>query len=136
MAKADFDIQFLDGESSDTTTLYHPGEVLRGQVTIFTDSNMDCKNILARLVWHTEGRGTPYQEIITEKELFQGTLKAGLPNYYEFAFDLPQDPWSYEGHYVSVVWAVEIDIDVPWGKDIKESKPFLLRPLLTKQESF
>lgn len=130
MAKADFDIQLLDGEPSGTTTLYHPGDLIRGQVVIFTDEDVKCKNIHARLIWYTEGRGTRYQEMIMEKHLFQGVLKAGFPNPFDFAFDLPRDPWSYEGHYVSVVWAVQIDIDVPWGKDIIENKPFLLRPLL------
>jgi hypothetical protein len=136
MAKADFDIQFLGGEPTGTTTLYHPGDQLRGQVTFFTDSEVKCKAVHARLLWHTEGRGTRFEEVIAENELFQGTLQAGLPNYFEFSFDLPGDPWSYEGHYVSVVWAVEIDMDVPWGKDIRENKPFLLRPLLAKQDSF
>jgi hypothetical protein len=136
MAKADFEIQFLDGEPAGTTTMYHPGDLLRGQVTIFTDSDVKCKTLHARLLWHTEGRGTRYQEVVAEKELFQGTLQAGFPNYYEFAFDLPRDPWSHEGYYVSVVWNVEIDIDVPWGKDIKETKSFLLRPLLGNKDSF
>jgi len=136
MAKADFDIQFLDGEPSGTTTLYHPGDLLRGQVTIFTDSEVKCKSIQARLIWHTQGRGTKYQEKIAEKQLFEGTLNSGFPNSFDFSFDLPRDPWSYEGHYVSVVWAVEVDIDVPWGKDIKEEKPFLLRPLLENEDTF
>ena len=136
MAKADFDIQFLDGEPSGTTTLYHPGNSLRGQVTIFTDGDINCKSVQARLIWHTQGRGTQYQEKIAEMQLFDGTLKAGFPNTFNFAFDLPHDPWSYEGHYVSVVWAVEVDIDVPWGKDIIEEKPFLLRPLLSSKDTY
>ena len=136
MTKADFDIQFLDGEPSGPTTLYHPGNSLRGQVTIFTDGDISCKSVQARLIWHTQGRGTQYQEKIAEMQLFDGTLKAGFPNTFNFAFDLPRDPWSYEGHYVSVVWAVEVDIDVPWGKDIIEEKPFLLRPLLSSKDTY
>lgn len=131
MAKADFDIQFLSGEPSGTTTLYHPGDLLKVRTIIFTDSDVKCKNVHARLLWQTEGRGTRYEEKIGEISLFQGVLKAGFPNSYEFSFDLPRDPWSYEGHYVSIVWLVQIDIDVPWGKDIVENKNFLLRPQLS-----
>ena len=136
MAKADFDIQLSGGEPSATTTLYHPGDILRGQVVIFTDSDIKCKNIHARLLWHTEGRGTRYEEKIAETSLFQGTLQAGFPSSYEFAFDLPRDPWSHEGYYVSVVWVVQIDIDIPWGRDIVENKPFLLRPNLTSDNTY
>jgi hypothetical protein len=130
MAKADFDIQFLSGEPAGTTTLYHPGDLLKGRIIIFTDSDVNCKNVYARLFWRTEGRGTPYEEKIAEIALFQGVLKTGFPNSYEFSFDLPRDPWSYAGHYVSIVWMVQIHIDVPWGKDILENKSFLLRPQL------
>lgn len=133
MAKADVDIQLLGGEPAGTTILYNPGNLLRAQVIIFTDDDVKCKNIHARLLWRTEGRGTRYEENISEKLLFQGELKAGFPNSYEFSFDLPRDPWSYEGHYVSVVWMVQIDIDIPWGKDIIENKPFVLRPQLNEE---
>lgn len=128
MAKVDFNIHFLSGEPTGTTTLFRPGDLLRGQVIISTDSDVNCKNVHARLLWHTEGRGTPYEEKIGEIPLYQGVLKTGMPHSYEFSFDLPRDPWSYEGHYVSIVWLVQIDIDVPWGKDILENKTFLLRP--------
>ena len=50
MAKTDFNIQLSGGEPSGTTTLYHPGDLLKGQVTIFTDSDVKCKNIHARLL--------------------------------------------------------------------------------------
>lgn len=133
MTKADFDIQLLAGESTGITTYYRPGDLLRAQVTIFTDDEVKCRDIHARLLWYTEGRGTRYQEIVSEKSLFQGVLQAGFPNSYEFAFDLPRDPWSYEGHYVSVVWVVQIDIDIPWGKDIIENKRFILRPQLQEE---
>jgi hypothetical protein len=128
MAKADFDLQLLDGTPQGSYKLFQPGQILRGEVTIFTDEDVKCQGIFTRLLWHTQGRGSIYKEQVAEKELYRGTLKAGFPNSYTFVLDLPRDPWSYEGHYVSVVWLVQIYISVPWGRDIRHDQPFILRP--------
>lgn len=130
MANADFDIQLFEGKMDGHTPLFHPGETLKGRVVIYTDSDINCKQVSARLHWQTEGRGTQYVENLAETILHEGALKASLPTIFEFAFTLPSDPWSYEGHYVSIVWSVQIDVNVAWGKDIVESKRFLLRPPL------
>jgi hypothetical protein len=128
MAQADFEFQLFDGEPAGESVIYRPGDTLQGRVLIFTDNDIKCKHLYLRLLWHTEGRGTRYEEIIEETDVFQGTLKSGFPSTYDFSFTLPNDPWSYEGHYVSVVWRVQADLDIPWGKDIKGSKAFILQP--------
>ncbi len=133
MANADFDIQFFDGKVDGDVTLFQPGEALKGRVTIYTDSDINCKQVTARLRWQTEGRGTQYVETPAEMQLHEGSLKAGLPAIFEFAFTLPSDPWSYEGYYVSIVWTVQIDLNVAWGKDIVGSKRFLLRPVPSEE---
>ena len=106
----------------------HPGETLRGVVTIFPDKDLDCKHLYIRLLWHTEGRGTRFLDVVEELDVFQGKMQQGFPNSYEFSFVLPNEPWSFEGHYVSVVWKIQAQIDLSWSRDPQDERPFILRP--------
>lgn len=113
----------------------HPGETLRGTVTVIPDKDLDCKHFYVRLLWHTEGRGTRYLATIEELDVFQGRLQQGFPTSFEFTFVLPDEPWSFEGHYVSVVWKVQAQIDLSWSRDPQEERPFILRPTGVNIES-
>ncbi len=129
----EFEITFRSGSEYEQL---HPGETLQGTVTVFPDKNLDCKHLYIRLLWHTEGRGTRYLQKVEELDVFQGTLQQGLPNSFEFSFVLPNEPWSYEGHYVSVVWKVQAHIDLSWSRDPQGEKAFILRPLAEKSDSY
>ncbi len=128
MAKADFEVLLYEGVDTGPTKTYRPGDSIRGRVTLFTDSNVKCKHFFIRLGWHTEGRGSRYEEKIEELDVFQGELQGALPSTYDFSFVLPRQPWSYEGHYISVVWGIDFVVDVPWGTDLRHRQPFVLEP--------
>lgn len=128
MAKADFQITLQGGEGASPAKIYRPGEQLRGTVVVYTDEAVKCKHFYIRLAWHTEGRGSQFNEKVEELDVFQGQLSASTPSAHEFAFVLPQQPWSYEGYYISIVWGVQVEIDVPWGIDLKSYEPFVLSP--------
>lgn len=128
MAKADIEISFQGSEDSFDIPLYRPGQSAHGNITIFPDERVKCNHLHVRLLWHTEGRGTKYKEVIEEDDVFQGEFQAGMPRSFSFQFSLPQAPWSYEGHYISVVWGVEVQVDVPWSKDPKQIGNFILSP--------
>ncbi len=113
----------------------HPGQTLQGTVIVIPDGDLDCKHLYIRLLWHTEGRGTRYLENVEEIDVFQGKLQQGMPASFEFSFSLPYEPWSYEGHYVSVVWKVQAQIDLSWSRDPQAEKAFILRPLPPNQIS-
>lgn len=127
MAKADIEITYRDGSAGIIQT-FAPGQTISGNVTVFPDTTVNCKHVYIWLAWHTEGRGTRYAEKIEELDVFQGELQAGMPQHFEFDFRVPAEPWSYDGRYVSVVWEIQAQIDVPWAKDVKASLPFVLRP--------
>ena len=129
----EFEITFRSGSEYEQL---HPGETLQGTVTAFPDKDLDCKHFYIRLLWHTEGRGTRYLEKVEELDVFQGKLQQGLPNSFEFSFVLPNEPWSYEGHYVSVVWKVQAQIDLSWSRDPQGEKAFILRPLAKESDSY
>lgn len=128
MAKADFTITFHGGKETPPVKTFRPGEQLRGSVTLYLDEKVKCNHFYIRLGWHTEGRGTRYTEKVKELDVFQGDLSPSIPVTHDFVFDLPQQPWSYEGHYINVVWGVQVEIDVPWGLDLKQFRPFILTP--------
>ncbi len=128
MAKADIEISIQAGGDSFGMPTFRPNAVVHGAFTVFPDENVKCNHLFARLVWQTEGRGTRFREVVQEDDLFQGELQAGMPRSFDFQFPLPADPWSYEGHYISIVWGVEVQIDVSWSKDPKQVANFVLSP--------
>ncbi len=128
MAKVDITITLQEGSSIGGYSAFMPGEVLNGTVTLYPDSDVNCRHVYVHVGWHTEGRGTLYAQKIESQDVFQGDLQAGRPMSFPFSFNLPEEPWSYDGHYVSIVWDVTVQLDVPWGKDVQQSQVFVLRP--------
>ena len=128
MAKADIQIGLRNTAEAFGTSRLRPSEFVQGTVTIIPDSNVKCNHLYIRLEWHTEGRGTQFRQKVEEMDVFQGDLQANMPRSFEFDFQLPEEPWSYEGHYINIIWAIAVQIDVPWGKDVKHEEPFLLLP--------
>jgi hypothetical protein len=106
-----------------------PGDLVGGVLTVYTDGDVNCKHLFVRLFWHTAGRGSQYIEMVKEQDLFQGTLSANIPRSFNFDFLLPTQPWSYEGHYLRVLWKVQAQIDVPWGADPMTEVELVVRPL-------
>ena len=135
MAKADIQIDLRNGIEAFGTRRFRPAEFVEGMVTIIPDSEVKCNHLYVRLEWYTEGRGTQFRQKVAEVDLFQGNLTANMPQSYNFNFQLPEEPWSYEGHYISTVWAIGVQLDVPWGRDIKGEAQFLLQPERAKADS-
>ena len=128
----EFEITFRNVSEYDQL---HPGDTLQGTVVIIPDKELDCKHLFIRLLWHTEGRGTRYSQNVDELDVYQGKLQQGFPTSFEFSFVLPYEPWSYEGHYVSVVWKVQAQIDLSLSRDPQGEKAFILRPLPSNEAS-
>ena len=128
MAKANFEITLRDGEMEGDVMRFEAGGYLRGSVQVTPVSDLDCRHLFARLVWRTEGRGDRDRGVAAEMDLFQGLLHAGSVTHHTFHFTLPQEPWSYAGYYVNIIWELEIVIDIPRAVDPKASSPFILAP--------
>ncbi|MEJ2746355.1 MAG: hypothetical protein P8183_00310 [Anaerolineae bacterium] len=128
MAKADIQIGIQNATEEFGALRFRPAEYVQGSVTVIPDSEVKCKHVYVRLEWHTEGRGTQFRQKVEELDVFSGTLQTGMPRSFEFSFQLPEEPWSYEGHYISIVWAIVVQLDVPWGRDVKQEEVFLLTP--------
>ena len=125
---AGLEIALLNGTRENGRVRFRPGETIRGRVTITPRANIRCEHVYLRLLWRTQGRGDRYQHKIAEEDIFQGTLKKGVPLVREFTLALPQEPWSYAGTLLHIVWGIEVQVDVRQARDIRTSVSFLMRP--------
>lgn len=135
MAQIDFQLSLRGGEDEFDYKRYASGSSLQGTVIAIPDQDVNCRRFTVQLLWHTTGRGSRYTETVSELDLYQGTLQAGMPRSFDFDFVLPNQPWSFEGHYINIVWKVQVQVDVAWASDPKDEIAFVLRPS-TPADSF
>jgi hypothetical protein len=128
MSNTSFTFELRGGETSGELTRFLPGEGVQGSVRITPDIDLNARHVYVRLLWHTEGRGDRDEVVITQEDVFQGVLRAGTPVHYTFHFRLPDEPWSYAGHYVSIVWEIEASIDLAFMRDPRDQIAFILAP--------
>jgi len=128
MSSVEFQIDIRGGEEQGDLVRFRPGETLQGSVRIIPESDLQARHVFVRLMWQTEGRGDRDQAVIAEQDVFQGELKGGASSYHSFHFSLPEQPWSYAGHYIQIVWLVEVSIDLALARDPRGQKTFVLSP--------
>lgn len=116
--------QVLDGG----VRRFSPGQMVEGQVTLNPSGDIRARSVVVWLAWYTTGRGDRDQKIFEETTLHEGSLSRDTPNIWSFNLRLPDQPWSYSGHYINIVWAVQAKIDVPWASDIRAEQRFIMRP--------
>jgi hypothetical protein len=128
---ARFEVTLRGGERDGDVVLYEPAEEIAGSVEVEVDRATECRSLWVRLIWHTEGRGDEDTGKIEEMDIYGGGLSPGSPIRSDFRFLLPFEPWSYAGQYVSIVWAIEVTVDVPMARDLTHRHRFVMRPRLT-----
>jgi hypothetical protein len=126
MADVTLQVAFREGEPDGEYHRFGPGSTISGQIRLMPQASVNSRRVLLRLGWHTEGRGTRASGKIEEIEIAQGSLSQGIPLSYDFAFRLPLEPWSYAGHYISIIWELEVIVDRPMARDINLIQPFIL----------
>jgi hypothetical protein len=128
MADVGFKWEFRSGERSATGIRFDPGSPVEGKVTITPRADLNCNGINLKLEWHTEGRGDRDSGTAGETNLFQGVLPGGRAAEFPFRMNLPDQPWSYDGHYINIVWELAVDIDLPMAINPKSRSPIVVRP--------
>jgi hypothetical protein len=61
----------------------------------------------ARLCWYTRGKGTEDVQILAVERPHQITAAGEAV----FSFPLPEEPYSFSGKLISIIWAVELVAD-------------------------
>lgn len=128
MANADIQLTLRGGEPEGEFIRYEPGATVMGTAQIIPDGDIRCNHVYIALQWHTEGRGDRDQKRAAQADVFQGLLAANQFATYSFSLALPREPWSYAGHYVTIIWEVVVQLDVPLGFDIKRQQPIIVAP--------
>lgn len=127
---ADFQIYLsLNGASLPTGSTIHliPGTMVQGAVIVQAGKEISCRGISLRAGWRTRGRGDTDRGRAFNVTIFQGSIPSGgatLP----FQIQAPQAPWSYSGHYISIVWELIVECDFGFFQKPKFTYPLLLRP--------
>lgn len=116
----------LKGE--DGTMRFPPGEQIAGLVEIFPESTIRCQGVEIRVLWYTEGKGRRNEGVVEtwRFDINQITPEQGFSE--GFTVSLPSAPWSYAGHFINIVWAVHVKIDIALSPDINREARFLLLP--------
>lgn len=128
--KAQASVQIdLDGsQSAEGMFVYPPGGTVSGRVEIMPETDFTCERLLIQLKWETDGKGDKDQQVVDQRDIYQGVITAGVLISEEFSLSLPQQPWSYAGHYINIIWTVHVKIDVPKARDVNYGQTFILSP--------
>lgn len=82
-----------------------PGEKISGTVSWQSQESLESAGL--RLFYYTEGKGTQDVKIVDELSL----SNVASSESREYAFDLPNGPFSFSGKLVSVRWALELVLE-------------------------
>ena len=80
---------------------YQPGETVSGTVSWQLDEPADSVEV--RLFWYTRGKGTQDVQVVKAQH-FPSAGRSGRRN---FTFVLPEEPYSFSGKLISLIWALE-----------------------------
>jgi hypothetical protein len=95
----------LSIETRESQHRFRPTETIRG--TVSWRLATEPRKLELRLFWYTKGKGDQDVEVIVRL-----TLDAAICRQ-DFAFTLPEEPYSFSGKFVSLVWALELVSEEP-----------------------
>lgn len=107
---------------------FPPGEQISGLVEIFPEETIRCQGVEISVQWYTEGKGRRNEGIAQSWRFDVNQLGPGQGFSEAFSCTLPSAPWSYAGHFINIVWAVHVKIDIPLAPDVNRESRFLLLP--------
>jgi len=113
----------LDGKD----LVLRPGDMLRGGWRLNAAYALPVKKAELFVLWFTEGLGdtddgTLFHQVAVEN----AALDAGRA--FPFETPLPPGPWTYDGKYVKIRWAVRVFITPQSGKAFGAEERFQLLP--------
>jgi hypothetical protein len=80
---------------------FAPGEAIAGTVSWRLDAPADSVDV--RLFWYTRGKGTTDVQVVKAQHF----AAPGGAGRRPFKFVLPEEPYSFSGKFISLIWALE-----------------------------
>ena len=87
--------------TKDEQTAFRPGELIEG--AIGWNLPEELRAIEVRLGWQTRGKGTEDAETVNEIKFDDPPAQGARP----FQFVAPDQPYSFSGKLISLIWAIE-----------------------------
>ncbi len=107
---------------------YQPYEDLVALIQVRPEREINCRDVWVYVGWHTEGKGDRNSAAVYSESLGVLGISPDEPLTYELHYQLPNDPWSYEGELLRIVWTVHVKVEINLLPDINHHEPFVLRP--------
>lgn len=105
---------------------FRAGSLVQGVVHVRVLESTKCNKITIYDLWKTHGKGNTSSgkgEIVT---LHTGDLNAGDQLELPFTVRLLEWPPTYHGHYLNVDHSIEVEVDIPWAFDVRQSVPLVV----------
>ena len=97
--------------------VFSPGQTFGG------DAHWICqeppKKAVVRLIWYTEGKGTEDVGVVEER-VFDNPQ---MSDQRKFSFTLPIGPYCFSGIMISLIWAVELQVDKNCTREVITVSP-------------
>ena len=95
------------------------GEQVAGNASWSSSGGKEPRRFQVICRWRIEGKGRRKEEVID---------RAGGGNQVAFNFEIPlSGPLSYDGKLFRIVWEIVANAYIPFARDEKEVKSFLVR---------
>jgi hypothetical protein len=128
MSQAQINVTIMNGETQEEGILFRPGDLVQGSASIMALEPLNSRSVYIILQWRTRGRGSTHISTVQRLDVHQGEIKPDWPLSFSFEFVLPQEPWSYTGHYINIVWEVMVGIDLSWQTDPTQTVTLIVAP--------
>ena len=103
------------------------GEEVRGTAS-WTIETKQPKAVTVALRWYTEGRGDQDKDIAESIEQDLSGPAAGVTSV-PFRLRVPDDaPVNYDGMMIRLRWEVNVELDIPWGRNRHEQAEVWVMP--------
>ena len=96
----------------DGNTAFEPGSQIFGEA--FWRMDEPAESIEARLLWHTEGKGSMDSAVVQTATFDRPAQEETRP----FEMTLPIEPYSCSGKLVSILWVIEL-VALPTKENIR-----------------
>jgi hypothetical protein len=107
---------------------YEPGGTLPGLVRLDSLRTIRLRGVYVVARWRATYQGTVDVGAGRELCLRRGDLPPGPMVELPFEYELPGEPWSYDGRLVTIEWELEARLDVPMAADRRTAVAFILAP--------
>ncbi len=125
----EFSVDIKHSDSIEGVPRFAPGETVKGVVEIHARDAFQAESITVALGWHTEGRGDTDSGSGPSVNVYSGLISAGGSMTFDFELTMPDEPWSYGGQLIQILWGVVVTIDVAeHRRHVTYLSPLVLAP--------